>query len=48
VQTASRYSVPLRGTTDNPKLDVGKLLQDIAKKQLEGELKKSLEGLFKK
>lgn len=48
VQTAARYSVPLRGTTDNPKLDVGKLLEDIAKKQLESELKKSLEGLFKK
>jgi len=41
-------TVPLRGTVSKPKPDLGKLFENIAKKQLEGELKKSLEGLFKK
>ena len=31
MQTASRYTVPLRGTTDNPQLDMAKLLADMAK-----------------
>jgi len=46
-----RVSVPLRGTIDNPELDVRRLLEDQLLKQLEGQLedqlRKGLEELFK-
>lgn len=47
-QTGDRFTVPLGGTVDKPKLDVGKLLEIQLKKAAEQELRKSLEGLFKK
>jgi hypothetical protein len=42
-----RVIVPLKGTTDEPQLDLGGLLEDQLKKKLEEELRKGLEGLFK-
>jgi hypothetical protein len=42
-----RISLPLRGTIDKPELDLGKLLEMQLKKQLEQELLKGIEGLFK-
>jgi len=42
-----RIQLPLRGTIDKPELDLGKLLEMQLKKQLEQELLKGLEGLFK-
>ncbi|MHC4889283.1 MAG: DUF748 domain-containing protein [Planctomycetota bacterium] len=42
-----RISLPLRGTIDKPELDLGKLFEMQLKKQLEQELLKGLEGLFK-
>ena len=42
-----RVTLSLKGTTDKPELDVGKLLEDQLKKRLEGQLRKGLEGLFK-
>lgn len=47
-QTGDRITVPLRGTVDKPQLDLGKLLEIQLKKAAEQELRKSLEGLFKK
>jgi len=41
-----RISLPLRGTTDKPELDVGKLLEEQLRKRLEQELQKGLEKLF--
>jgi hypothetical protein len=48
VPVSDGVSVPIRGTVDNPKPDVARLTESLIKKQLEKELKKSLEGLFKK
>ena len=42
-----RISLPLKGTTDKPELDVGRLLEDQLKQQLEQRLHEALEGLFK-
>ena len=42
-----RISLPLRGTIDKPVLDLGKLLEEQLRRQLEQELLKGLEGLFK-
>jgi len=42
-----RITIRLRGTTDDPQLDVGKLIEDQLKDRLEGELRKRLEDLFK-
>jgi len=42
-----RISLPLRGTIEKPELDLGKLLEMQLRKQLEQELLKGLEGLFK-
>ncbi|MFC1676068.1 hypothetical protein ACFL3G_03270 [Planctomycetota bacterium] len=36
----------LKGTTDNPELDMGALLEDQLKDLLEDELRKGIEGLF--
>ncbi len=42
-----RITLPLKGTIDKPELDVGKLLEGQLKQQLEDQLRKGLEGLFK-
>lgn len=44
---AQRISLPLRGTIDKPVLDLGKLFEEQLRRQLEQELLKGLEGLFK-
>ena len=36
----------LKGTTDDPQLDTGKLIEDQLKQQLEEQLKKGLESIF--
>lgn len=43
-----RISLPLRGTIDKPKLDLGKLLEGQLKQQLQERLMKELEGALKK
>ena len=42
-----RIKLPLSGTVDKPNLDVGKLLESQLKQELENQLRKGLEGLFK-
>jgi hypothetical protein len=42
-----RIKVPLRGTIDRPELDVGKLLESQLRQQLENQLRRGLEELFK-
>ncbi|MCH8120286.1 MAG: hypothetical protein IIC00_11225 [Planctomycetes bacterium] len=42
-----RIKVPLKGTIDKPELDIGRLFEDLLKKQFEDQLRKGLEGLFK-
>ncbi len=42
-----RVSLSLKGTVDHPELDVGKLLEEQIKDQLEEKLREGLEGLFK-
>jgi autotransporter translocation and assembly factor TamB len=44
----ARISLPLRGTVDKPKLDLGKLLEGQLKQQLQERLMKELEGVLKK
>ncbi len=43
-----RIMLPLKGTVDKPKLDVGKLVEDQARKELERQIQKGLEKIFKK
>jgi hypothetical protein len=43
-----RISLPLKGTVDKPELDVGKLLEEQLKQQLQERLMKELEGVLKK
>lgn len=43
-----RIMLPLKGTVDKPKLDVGKLLEDQGKKEFERQVQKGLENLMKK
>jgi hypothetical protein len=43
-----RISLPLKGTVDKPELDVGKLLEEQLKQQLQERLLKELEGVLKK
>ena len=45
--TGERITLPLRGTVDEPEIDLGNLFQDQLKKRLEEELLKGLEGLFR-
>jgi hypothetical protein len=45
--SGQRIKVPLKGTIDKPELDLGKLLESQLKQQLEDQLRKGLEGLFK-
>ncbi len=42
-----RISLSLRGTTDHPELDVGKLLEEQIKEKLQEKLREGLEGLLK-
>lgn len=42
-----RVSVPLKGTIQKPELDLGGLLQDQLKKQLEEQLRKGLERILR-
>ncbi|MHC4071783.1 MAG: AsmA family protein, partial [Planctomycetota bacterium] len=42
-----RVTLPLKGTVDKPELDMGKLLEEQLKGQLEEQLRKGLEDLFK-
>jgi hypothetical protein len=42
-----RVSVPLKGTLQKPELDLGGLLQDQLKKQLEEQLRKGLERILR-
>jgi hypothetical protein len=42
-----RITLPLKGTIDKPELDIGKLLESQLKQQLEDQLRKGLEELFK-
>ncbi|MGD8499360.1 MAG: hypothetical protein PVJ86_01860 [Phycisphaerales bacterium] len=42
-----RITLALKGTVDKPELDMGKLLEEQLKGQLEEQLRKGLEGLFK-
>jgi len=42
-----RISLSLKGTLDKPELDTAKLLEEVLKKELETQLKKGLEELFK-
>jgi hypothetical protein len=50
-EVAERISIPLKGTIDNPELDLGKLLELQLKQRLEDQLKgkifEGLEGLLK-
>jgi len=43
-----RIMLPLKGTVDKPQIDVGKLLEDQARQELERQIQKGLEDLFKK
>ncbi|MHC4458610.1 MAG: hypothetical protein ACYS0I_16285, partial [Planctomycetota bacterium] len=45
--TAERFPLPLTGTIDNPKLDWAKLAEELLRQQLEQQLRKGLEELFK-
>jgi len=42
-----RVTIPLKGTIDKPELDIAKLLEGQLKQQLEDQLRKGLEELFK-
>ena len=47
-QTAGRrITLPLKGTVDAPKLDTGKLIEEQLKGQIEDQLQKGLEKIFK-
>jgi len=45
--SSQRIQVPLKGTVDKPELDLGKLLEGQLRQQLEEQLRKGLEDLFK-
>ena len=45
--SSQRIKVPLKGTVDKPELDLGKLLEGQLRQQLEDQLRKGLEELFK-
>jgi len=46
-KSGKRIAIPLKGTIDKPELDLGKLFGEQLRKQLEQQLLKGLEGLFK-
>ena len=43
----SRISLPLKGTIDKPELDLGRLLEEQLKQELQKQLEKGLKDLFK-
>lgn len=43
-----RIMVPLKGSVDKPQIDMGKLLENQVQQELESQIKKGLEDLFKK
>ncbi len=45
--TGRRITLPLKGTVDKPQLDTGKLLEEEFKGQIEDQLQKGLERIFK-
>lgn len=45
--TGRRITLPLKGTVDAPKLDTGKLIEEQLKGQIEDQLQKGLEKIFK-
>jgi len=45
--SARRITLPITGTVDNPKLDVGKLLENQLKQEAEEQLRKALEDIFR-
>jgi hypothetical protein len=47
-QNARRITLPITGTVDNPKLDLGKLLENQVKQELEEQLRKGIEDIFKR
>ncbi len=47
-ENARRITLPITGTVDNPKLDVGKLLENQLKQELEEQLRRGLEDIFNK
>lgn len=47
VTNGRRIKVPIKGTVDNPELDIGKLLESQLRRELENQLRKGLEELFK-
>jgi hypothetical protein len=47
-QTAGRrVTLPLKGTVDAPQLDTGKLLEEQLKGQIEEQLQRGLEEIFR-
>jgi len=46
-EVGKRIVLPLKGTIDKPELDLGKLLEEQLKQQLEQKIREGLEGLFK-
>jgi len=45
--SGTRITLPLKGTVDKPRLDTGKLIELQLKGQLEEQLRKGLENIFK-
>ena len=45
--SGARITLPLKGTVDKPRLDTGKLAELLLKGQLEEQLRKGLENIFK-
>jgi hypothetical protein len=46
-QSANRITLPITGTVDKPKLDVGRLLEENLKQELPNLIQKGLEEIFK-
>jgi hypothetical protein len=44
--SARRITLPITGTVDDPKLDIGKLLENQIKQELEEQLRKGIEDIF--
>ena len=45
-QSAGRITLPITGTVDNPKLDVGKLLENQIEQEIEKQIIRGLEDIF--
>jgi hypothetical protein len=46
--SGQRITLPLKGTVDKPRLDAGKLVEDQLRQELERQIQKGLEKIFKK